>query len=235
MKTAPKSVWRYGLFQIPAILFGILLVVTILTFALPIPCSWFWRLLSLGLLGISLAWTLTLPFDRLLQGQTQLTMDLSGRLALGNALFWTTLLISLMFSKLPTIRSACLVLPILSVPQQEVISLDWSSWHADIWNELFYQQDIQGRTGSKATFSFVVSEDKSLSEINVRTNDQELETFVAARIKTIEDQPILKFAPLSHRTHVLYEGNVVVCTEDSEGCGDPATSNDYKDTEEFTQ
>lgn len=51
-----------------------------------------WIVFWLGLAWISLMWLLVLPLDQwILQGIFALTMDISGRLALANALFWTVL------------------------------------------------------------------------------------------------------------------------------------------------
>jgi Ca-activated chloride channel family protein len=53
--------------------------------------NWRWVFLWLGLAWIALMWTLTMPLDRwLFQGLFKMPINLAGRLALGNALFWTT-------------------------------------------------------------------------------------------------------------------------------------------------
>lgn len=52
--------------------------------------NWRWLLLWLGLAWIALMWTLTMPLDRwVFQGILKMRLDWAGRLALGNALFWT--------------------------------------------------------------------------------------------------------------------------------------------------
>jgi len=52
--------------------------------------NWRWIVFWLGLAWIALMWTLIMPLDRyLLQGLLKMPMNLAGRLALGNALFWT--------------------------------------------------------------------------------------------------------------------------------------------------
>lgn len=49
-----------------------------------------WILLWLGLAWIALMWTITMPLDRwIFQGLLKMPMNLAGRLALGNALFWS--------------------------------------------------------------------------------------------------------------------------------------------------
>lgn len=51
-----------------------------------------WIIFWLGLAWIALMWVLVLPLDRwVFQGMFALTMDIAGRLALANALFWTVL------------------------------------------------------------------------------------------------------------------------------------------------
>lgn len=53
--------------------------------------NWRWIIFWLGLAWIALMWTLTMPLDRwLLQGLLSLPMNLSGQIAISNALFWTT-------------------------------------------------------------------------------------------------------------------------------------------------
>lgn len=52
--------------------------------------NWRWIVFWLGLAWIALMWTLTMPLDRwIFQGLFKIPMNLAGRLALGNALFWT--------------------------------------------------------------------------------------------------------------------------------------------------
>lgn len=54
--------------------------------------NWPWVLLWLGLAWISLMWTLTMPLDRwIFQRLLKMRMDLAGRLALGNAFFWSAI------------------------------------------------------------------------------------------------------------------------------------------------
>lgn len=51
-----------------------------------------WIIFWLGLAWISLMWVLVLPLDRwVFQGLFKMTMDISGKLALSHALFWTVL------------------------------------------------------------------------------------------------------------------------------------------------
>lgn len=52
--------------------------------------NWRWILFWLGLAWIAFMWVLTMPLDRwLFQGLLKMPLNLAGRLALGNALFWT--------------------------------------------------------------------------------------------------------------------------------------------------
>lgn len=54
--------------------------------------NWRWVLFWLGLAWIALMWVIVMPLDRwLFQGLLNMPLNLAGRLALGNALFWTTL------------------------------------------------------------------------------------------------------------------------------------------------
>ena len=52
--------------------------------------NWRWIILWLGIAWIALMWMLAMPLDRwIFQGLLKMSLNLSGRLALGNALFWT--------------------------------------------------------------------------------------------------------------------------------------------------
>lgn len=52
--------------------------------------NWRWILLWLGCAWIALMWMMTMPLDRwIFQGLLHFPMNLAGRFALGNALFWT--------------------------------------------------------------------------------------------------------------------------------------------------
>ncbi|MEA5468417.1 vWA domain-containing protein [Spirulina sp. 06S082] len=51
-----------------------------------------WLIFWLACAWVALMWTLVLPFDRIiLQGWRQMPMDMAGKIALGNAYFWTGL------------------------------------------------------------------------------------------------------------------------------------------------
>ena len=107
MASLERNFWKYGLFQIPAIFLALFLLMAAIVSILTIPCAPFWKLLIWALVGISLAFTLVLPLDRLLKAQTQLPMNLTGRIALGNALFWSALTVVLMASVLPPLWNLC--------------------------------------------------------------------------------------------------------------------------------
>jgi Ca-activated chloride channel family protein len=52
--------------------------------------NWKWIIFWLGLAWIALMWVLIMPCDRwIFQGFLKMPINISGRLALGNALFWT--------------------------------------------------------------------------------------------------------------------------------------------------
>ena len=57
-----------------------------------------WIIFWLGLAWIFLMWTLVLPLDRIVfQGLFQMTMDISGKLAIAQALFWTVVTLSIIW------------------------------------------------------------------------------------------------------------------------------------------
>ena len=58
-----------------------------------------WIIFWLSLAWISLMWVLVLPLDRwVFQGMLSMTMDISGKLALSHALFWTTITLILLWN-----------------------------------------------------------------------------------------------------------------------------------------
>lgn len=234
MASIDKGFWRYGFFQIPAIILGLCLLVAAIVSNLAIPCTLFWRLLVWALVAISLAWALVLPLDRLLKFQTQLPMNLRGRIALGNALFWTALILSLMVSRLPPIWSLCSVnLP--NNDNSELVSLDWARWRANVWDEMFYDvpQPSSIPIGTEAEFSFTVTRDKAVNNIKVQSNELTYQDFVNERILALNGSEVLTFIPSTQRTEVDYESSVVVCNDDSDGCGSRADPIDYQDVEDY--
>lgn len=229
MVSLERNFWKYGLFQIPAIFLGIVLLIAIIVSILTLPCTQFWQQLTWALVGISLAWTLVLPLDRLLKAKTQLPMNLTGRIALGNALFWSALIVVLMASILPPLWQLCSV--IAPVDASELVSLDWSRWRADVWNEMFHEQPNPAPTGSEAEFSFTVSSDRKIENIEVDASNPEMESLVTERINTLNDNTVLTFVPGTKRDQVRYESSVLIC--DEADCGQPADPADYPDTEKL--
>ncbi|EKV00936.1 Protein of unknown function (DUF1113) [Leptolyngbya sp. PCC 7375] len=110
MASLERNFWKYGLFQIPVIFLGLFLLMALIVSILTISCAPFWKLLIWSLVGISLSFTFVLPLDRLLKTQTQLPMNLTGRIALANALFWSALIVVLMASILPPLWNLCAAL-----------------------------------------------------------------------------------------------------------------------------
>jgi hypothetical protein len=159
MASIDKSFWRYGLFQIPAIVLGACLLAAAILSVIAFPCALFWRLLVWALVAASLTWTLILPLDRLLELQTQLPMNLRGQIALGNALFWSALILSLMLSRLPPLWAACSI--DLSTKDSQQISLNWSQWHA-MYGIIFLHEGSHptpNPVGVSANFGFTVTQD----------------------------------------------------------------------------
>lgn len=69
-----------------------------------------WLVFWLGMAWIALMWTLVLPIDRwILQGWMNMTMDVSGKLALSWALFWTVATLSAIwrFFGIPFLSGGC--------------------------------------------------------------------------------------------------------------------------------
>ena len=189
-------------------------------------CQEFWPLLFLSLAVIAFTWMIVMPIDHCLRIYTKLTMSLAGRIAILNAFFWTTLISVWLVSTLPALKVQC------AISQQ--VSLDWSQWRANIWNEMFLDQDSTAPLDSKADFSFVVTRDREIKETQISTSEPELESYVQSRIESLEGKTVLNFVPGTRRDEVIYESSVQICTVESKpGCGDPADPDFYPDMEEY--
>jgi len=87
-----RPLWSYSLFQLPMLGFIVYLTGTLVVFLLPLDFAdkTKWIVFCLGGAWITLMWGMILPLDRwLLRGFMKLSWSLSGKLALGNAFFWT--------------------------------------------------------------------------------------------------------------------------------------------------
>lgn len=221
-----RPIWRYGLFQIPALLSVACLLAAGITHILGLGCQDLWPLLFIGLSIIAFMWMIVMPIDHYLRLHIKLTMSLAGRIAILNAFFWTALLSIWLVSTLPPLMNQCAI--------SEQVNLDWSQWRANIWNEMFLDQDSTAPLDSEADFSFVVTRDRRIRETQILTSEPELESYVQSRIESLEGKPVLSFVPGTRRDEVTYESSVQICTTESKpGCGDPADPDSYPDTEEY--
>lgn len=223
-----RPIWRYGLFQIPAILLAACLTAAGLAYLFRLGCPDFRVRLFFGLAWIALMWTLIMPIDYFLKFVLKLNMSLAGRIAILHAIFWTILTSIILTSTLPALNNLCIA--------SEAYSLDWSQWRANIWNEMFFNSITDSvPIGSEADFSFVVSENEQIEEIQVSTPEPDLEAYVRSRIESLEGKKLLEFVPGTRRKEVLYEGSVSICKNNSPNCGEPADSSNYPDTEEYNE
>lgn len=222
-----RPIWRYGLFQIPSVLLILSLIAAGVAYLLGLGCPQFWVSLFLGLAWIALVWMLVMPLDYFLKFALKLQMSFAGRIAIFHAIFWTVLTSVVLASTLPTLIGQCRAL--------ELISLDWSRWHANIWNEMFLNSESSAPIGSKAEFQFIVKNNRRIEDIQISASDLTLESYVQSRIKSLEGKKILEFVPDTRRDEVRYESKVNICRSDEPGCGEPADPDDYPDTEEYMQ
>lgn len=221
-----RPIWQYGLFQIPALLSAAFLLGAGSTYILGLGCQKFWPLLFLGLAAITFMWMIVMPLDHYLRLRIKLTMSLAGRIAILHAFFWMALISIWLISTLPALMSQCAI--------SEQVSLDWSQWRANIWNEMFLDQDSTAPLDSEADFSFVVTRDRKIKETQISTSEPKLESYVQSRIESLEGKPMLNFVPGTRRDEVTYESSVQICTTESKPeCGDPADPDSYPDTEEY--
>lgn len=122
--------------------------------------------------------------------------------------------------------------------EQELVSLDWRRWRANIWNQMFLDQPLLGPIGSTAEYSFVVYRDGHIEDIRVKTNpdDQLLEETVISRIESLEGTDALVFIKSSRHDRYKVSETVTVCTPSSiPGCGQPADPNNYDDEEKYSR
>lgn len=106
MASASK-IWRYSLFQIPAVLLVCSLLGLAIASALQTDCFSAWRYLFIGLAWASFMWMLVLPIDYLLQKFLRVNMSLAGRLSILNAIFWSALVAVVLANNLPKLISSC--------------------------------------------------------------------------------------------------------------------------------
>lgn len=225
-----RPIWRYGLFQIPALLLVLCLSAAGATYLLYGGCQRIWALLFLGLSWVAFTWMITMPIDYLLRFGMKLQMSLAGRIAIANALFWTVLTTVVLASTLPSSLNQCAA--------SELVSLDWAQWRADIWNEMFYEDDGDSSApiGSEADFRFVVTKNRRIQNVEISTPEAALENYIQSRIDSIEGSDVLRFVPGTRRSQVEYESNVRICDGDTRpGCGEPADPESYADIEEYNK
>jgi len=218
-----RPFWQYGLFQIPAIFLAAFVLATGIAYLLNLGCGNFWVALFFGLSWIALAWALIIPLDILLRSVFKFPMSFAGRLSILHAVFWTVAISTILAATLPSMWNQCM-------------ALDWAQWRANIWNEMFYydQNTSSAPVGSRAEFSFIVSDDGEISDINITTStSNELESYVRARIESLQGSDALEFIPDTRRSEVLYESSITICEAGSRGCGEPADVRDYPDREVF--
>ncbi|NJP08765.1 MAG: hypothetical protein HC866_04185 [Leptolyngbyaceae cyanobacterium RU_5_1] len=102
-----RSLWRYSLFQIPALLSVVCLVAVGVVAILGLGCPNFLVWLFLGLAWIALMWTLVLPLDASLRTKLNLKMGLAGRLAISHAVLWSLLTLAVLLLVLPPLEAVC--------------------------------------------------------------------------------------------------------------------------------
>ena len=203
---------------------------------------------------------LVLPIDWLLRFQLKLNMSLAGRLAIFQAILYSTAILIFFLSKLPVLMTECATsknvaiespLGIISLPfpfqlptltlesttsstiDPELQNLDWSKWRANVWDEMFFEQSIPAPIDSHAEFKFTVYRDKTIEDVEVRTENSVLEEFVNSRIQSLIATDTLTFPQSSKRDDVLYESEVTVCSQGTPSCGEPADPSQYPDVEVY--
>lgn len=118
--------------------------------------------------------------------------------------------------------------------EQELLSLDWAPWWANIWNQMFLNQPNLGPIGSIAEFSFVVYRDGHIEDIQVKTDQDDpfFKENIISRIKSLEGTKALNFLESSGRDTIFYKNKVTVCDRDSSpDCGQPQDPSNYDDEE----
>lgn len=236
--------WRYGLFQVPALLFLICLGLAGIAAIFGLGCPSFWVRLFLGLSWIAFTWMLVLPLDTLLRAKLHLGMGLTGRFAFLQAVFWSVTTFVILAAALPPLMQSCMAsanptpVPASTPVEEESVSLDWARWHANIWNQMFLNQQSLGSMGSTAQFSFLIHRDGRIKDIHVQTNpdDPIFRQYIITRIESLRGTDALVFLNSSRRDSVLYKGEATVCDlAQSSKCGQPQDPSNYNDKEEIKQ
>ena len=75
MSSAKRPLWRYPLFQFPAIALGLCLFLGAIEYLLRLGCYPFWILLFLLLAWAVLMWVLVMPLDHVLQDSHVLVQE----------------------------------------------------------------------------------------------------------------------------------------------------------------
>lgn len=94
--------------------------------------------------------------------------------------------------------------------QRTHISVDWSRWRANLWNQMFYNQRMPAPIGSSATFSFVVYTNRQIDSINVESENPEMEQFVRNRIANLRNTRALAFPKSTRRQKIQYRSQVLI-------------------------
>lgn len=224
MSSAKRPLWRYPLFQFPAIALGLFLFLGAIEYLLRLGCYPFWVLLFLLLAWAALMWVLVMPLDHVLQVFLNLPMSVAGRVSIINAIAWSVLIAVVLTSGLPKLRAQCFA------------SLDWSRWHAAIWDEMFFDQNASVPIGSEASFSFTVTRNRDIQALSISASEPALDRYVRTQAKSLIGTPVLEFVPGTRRNEVLYEGSLTICdTTENPQCGEPASPTSYQDVETFVE
>jgi hypothetical protein len=209
---------------------------------------WFYGSLCLALALAS--WAAIHPLDYFLRKGRKLDLTVSAKMAFGTAISVTFISVTLFLKLLNSYSSECRrtdksqpILPILSKQQQAILKtppvqdlttteiLQWRQWHATLWNTMFLDRPIVLPIGTKAKYSFKVSRDLQISDVDVLSDTQILRDIVFARIQELNGTDVLKMPKGSTREFVIHNEEITVCSPESDRCGLP--SEGYKDDEEI--
>ncbi|MEM9220553.1 MAG: vWA domain-containing protein [Cyanobacteria bacterium P01_F01_bin.150] len=117
---------------------------------------------------------------------------------------------------------------LITEEESEIVSLDWSNWRANLWNQMFYGQNIPVNLGEWAEFSFIAHRDGQIDNVNITASSSEMEQIVKTRILSLQKTNALVFPKSTRRQEVEYESSVSISKP-----GRRARPEDFPDQEEI--
>jgi hypothetical protein len=198
-----------------------------------------WFLGALCLALASAGWASVHPLDHYLRHYKRFDLSNAARVAFGSAVIVTVSSVLLFFRLLSLSDLSCQHSSIIkpgmlppppiptkndsaAQPERKLLpppkkdesyleTLDWQQWHATIWNTMFLNLAFPFPIGTSADFSFDISSNGSISNINVESDNTLYRQYVESRIEMLRSSDVLRFPAGSQRDTVSYKARIKVC------------------------